>query len=214
MDKDTATALYVAHLKRLTLRLTMKTLRLSVIAITLSLTTSFAHADQKIEKVWGQCQLTKMTVLKSKELSKGTQALNEVVTLSVERTISVVDEGTSHASYYDYTNLKIAGETERCLPHSCVNAGISQKDGYGQNDPQISTHKLKANSDKKLDLLLSEPHYTDWLKVTYDYAKASGKLEFRAKAREWFSTYLNDHIIYEIRNCNFQGPISLDPSQN
>lgn len=190
----------------------MKTFILSL-ALVMFLGNEFSQAAQKIEDVWGQCQLTKVKVIKSKNLPKGTLALDRLVTLSAVRTLDLLDAQTKYPKYYDSTSLEITGADGACLPHSCVvTASISEKDGFGQNDPQKSTYILKANSGLKLDLLLSEPEYTDKLKLTYDYLKATGKIEIVTKVNDWGSSSINTHVVYNIANCNFSGPVTLHPT--
>ena len=192
----------------------MKLLKLSLIAMTVVLTSTFAQADQKIEKTLGQCQVTKATVLKSKNFPKGKHAVNTVANISVARSISVINPDSAHPGYYDESYLNIDGLEKTCLPMGCITAPVSSMTSTAQpNGPQQITYQFKANSSEKLDLLLSEPDYTDWVRLTYDYKRATGKIEVRTKINDWSSTTTNNHFVYEIANCNFQGPISLNASQ-
>lgn len=182
----------------------MKSLFLVFIVTTAFLVAPLANnSSQLTEKLIGQCTLTKVSVLKSKNIKKGSTVHNEPISLTVAQRIY------SPASYYDYLRLEVRGiNTVFELDFNIAHKSYDNP----KTAPMESLTKVRANDSKKLDMFFQSESF-EKVVFTYDYKRKSGQFDVRRKVNDWgFKTSVNDHIVYEIKSCDFEGPIELNPA--
>lgn len=196
----------------------MKALFFGLVATGTILFSTFAQASSptSIEKVIGQCQMTKATIKKSKHEKTGSVATNETLIFTVTE---VVDSTPEKPSYYDEVYMYVSGsDSKTCPTLGCERSPIAGKSyDNPSNAPMVSHLQVKQNDALKVDVVFLEDR-NNWTRLTYDYNKGVGSFESRQKINDFggilgVKTTHNEHYVREIRSCTFTAPVNFNPRQ-
>lgn len=189
----------------------MKTLIFSLSLTAAILASTFAQAASKTEKLLGQCTMTQVKIAKSKHEKTGTFKTNDAVQFVITE---YLNDGKD--AIYDSVSMHFGPVNANMCPIGDCDLSTIKYKSYDNpaNGPMLDGANFKVNTEKKVDVLfINKEQDYEWTKLKYDFTKKIGTFESREKINGWSGTTSNEHIIREIRNCTFKGPLNLDPHQ-